>query len=58
MDVILANPTLGAVFRGTRRRVLLRRFPYSAIYQLTSEELQVIAVAHNRRLPGYWAGRK
>ena len=58
VNAILANPTLGAVFRGTRRRVLLRRFPYSVIYQLTLEELRVIAVAHNRRRPGYWAGRK
>ena len=58
VDLILNNPTLGAVFRGTRRRVLLRRFPYNVIYQLTSEELRVIAVAHNRRRPGYWAGRK
>ncbi len=57
-NVILANPTLGLIFRGNRRRYLLRRFPYSVIYQVTSNELRVIAVAHHRRRPGYWAGRK
>jgi plasmid stabilization system protein ParE len=58
VNFILANPTLGLIFRGNRRRYLLRRFPYSVIYQVTSNELRVIAVAHHRRRPGYWAGRK
>jgi len=58
VNVILANPTLGMIFRGNRRRYLLRRFPYSVIYQVTSDELRVIAVAHHRRRPGYWTGRK
>jgi len=58
VNVILANPALGMIFRGNRRRYLLRRFPYSVIYQATSDELRVIAVAHPRRRPGYRAGRK
>jgi plasmid stabilization system protein ParE len=58
VNVILANPTLGMIFRGDRRRYFLRRFPYSVIYQVTSDDLRVIAVAHHRRRPGYWAGRK
>src|SRR5438094_10195896 len=58
VNVVLANPTLGMIFRGNRRRYFLRRFPYSVIYQVTSDELRVIAVAHHRRRPGYWAGRK
>ena len=58
VNFILENPKAGAIFRGTRRRFLLRRFPYSVIYQITSEELRVVAVAHHHRRPGYWAGRK
>ncbi|MDO8346429.1 MAG: type II toxin-antitoxin system RelE/ParE family toxin [Rugosibacter sp.] len=57
-NFVLANPLLGAVFRGTRRRYILRRFPYSIIYQLTAEELRILAVAHHRRRPGYWVHRK
>ena len=57
-NLVLANPLLGAVFRGTRRRYILRRFPYSIIYQVTAEELRILAVAHHRRRPGYWAQRK
>lgn len=53
-NFVLANPLIGAVFRGTRRRYFLRRFPYSIIYQVTAEELRILAIAHHRRRPGYW----
>ena len=55
---ILANPYVGVVFRGTRRRYLLRRFPYSIFYQIAADEIRIVAVAHQRRRPSYWAGRK
>jgi plasmid stabilization system protein ParE len=57
-NIVLSNPLLGVVFRDTRRRYIFRRFPYSIIYQVTAEELRILAVAHHRRHPGYWAGRK
>lgn len=57
-NLVLDNPLLGAVFRSTRRRYILRQFPYSIIYQVTAEELRILAVAHHRRRPGYWAQRK
>jgi len=57
-NLVLDNPLLGAVFRGGRRRYILRRFPYSIIYQVTAEELRILAVAHHRRRPSYWAQRK
>lgn len=57
-NAILANPKVGAVFRDTRRRYLLRRFPYSIVYQIRPDEIRVIAVAHQRRRPAYWATRK
>jgi plasmid stabilization system protein ParE len=56
--LVLDNPKLGAIYRGTQRRYLFRRFPYSIIYQTTADELRVVAVAHQRRRPGYWAKRK
>ncbi|MGC8591235.1 type II toxin-antitoxin system RelE/ParE family toxin [Acidithiobacillus sp.] len=57
-NLVLDNPLLGAVFRSTRRRYIFRQFPYSIIYQVTAEELRILAVAHHRRRPGYWAQRK
>jgi|HubBroStandDraft_1064217.scaffolds.fasta_scaffold116918_3 plasmid stabilization system protein ParE len=40
----------------TRRRVL-DRFPYSVIYSEKKHVLLVVAVAHAKRRPGYWAKR-
>ena len=42
--------------RGTRK-FLLRRFPYAVVYRITQSTIQVIAVAHGRRRPGYWKSR-
>lgn len=51
------NPELGAIWRNTARRFPLRRFPYNLVYQIKSQELRVIALAHQRRRPGYWKNR-
>lgn len=39
------------------RRLLLRRFPFGLFYRLALDEVQVVAVAHLRRRPGYWKSR-
>jgi toxin ParE1/3/4 len=52
------NPELGATWRGSVRRFPLRRFPYSLVYQITPQGLRVIALAHQRRRPSYWQGRR
>lgn len=57
-NLVLENPQLGAVFYCTYRRYFLRRFPYNIIYKINADELQILAVAHNRRRPGYWIQRK
>jgi plasmid stabilization system protein ParE len=58
LGVLLDYPRLGPVWRGQTRRFPLRRFPYTIIYQLKPDEIRVIALAHQRRKPGYWRGRK
>lgn len=59
LGLLCAQPQLGALWRG-RCRFPLRRFPYSIIYyvKVKDDELRVIAIAHHRRRPGYWAGRR
>jgi hypothetical protein len=39
------------------RRYLLKRFPFSIIYELRPTEIVVLAVAHVRRRPNYWKRR-
>ena len=41
---------------GTRRR-LLRHFPYTIFYEIDGNTVFVLAVAHQRREPGYWRSR-
>ena len=39
------------------RRALLGRFPYFVVYRERSRKIEIIAVAHAKRRPGYWARR-
>jgi len=40
------------------RRFLLRKFPFILIYrERDGRAIQVLAVAHTSRKPGYWKGR-
>ena len=57
LELLVAHPALGAPWRAKTRRLPLRRFPYSIIYRIKGDELRVIALAHQRRRPGYWSGR-
>jgi plasmid stabilization system protein ParE len=50
-------PKLGTIWRGRIRRLPLRRFPYSIVYSLSQAEVRILAVAHQRRRPGFWRGR-
>jgi len=40
------------------RRVPVARFPYYLAYLLTGEVVRILAVAHERRRPEYWTGRR
>ena len=45
-----------AYLEGTRR-YLLHRFPFSVVYREHRSRIQIVAVAHARRKPGYWKER-
>ena len=40
------------------RRCQLDRFPYGVIYQVTEEEIVLLAIMHMSRKPGYWTRRE
>ena len=55
-------PDSGPLFEGLPaellvRRVPVSRFPYYLAYLVTSDAIHVLAIAHERRRPGYWSGR-
>ena len=39
------------------RRLAVKRFPYHVFYLETPSEIRILAVAHDRRKPGYWKNR-
>lgn len=39
------------------RRWPVARFPYHVVYLELPDRLQILAIAHDRRRPGYWVGR-
>ena len=40
-----------------KRRLIVRKFPYSIIYEIINDEIVILAVAHGRRRPYYWRDR-
>ncbi|HEV8640926.1 MAG TPA: type II toxin-antitoxin system RelE/ParE family toxin [Methylomirabilota bacterium] len=44
-------------YLGDTRRYLLRRFPFFVVFREVENRVQILAVAHARRRPGYWLGR-
>ncbi len=58
LDLLEPNPWVGAVYFGPYRRVLMQRFPFAVYYEVADRHIRIIAVAHRRRLPGYWKGRE
>lgn len=50
-------PEVGRERAGGIRTLAGRRFPYTQVYQLRAAEPIILAVAHNRRQPQYWAAR-
>lgn len=58
VEQISAAPDRWPIFAGSARRYLLRRFPYMVVYRQTDTGIQVLAVAHARRRPGYWKKRE
>jgi plasmid stabilization system protein ParE len=55
---IISAPRRWAAGPYSTRRFLIRQFPFTLIYQeRASGEIQIVAVAHTSRKPGYWKQR-
>ena len=58
VETLRENPRIGVPVRRGFRKTILRRFPFSIIYVERGEELVIVAIAHQRKRPGYWRGRQ
>jgi plasmid stabilization system protein ParE len=57
VEAIAETPLAWPPHRSGTRRRLLRKFPYAVVYRTLTDRVQVVAVAHQRRRPGYWRDR-
>lgn len=55
--LLVADPLRWPEFHGATRRVLVQRFPYAVVYQRVADRIEILAVAHCSRKPGYWKDR-
>ena len=51
------QPLIFRCFDGEFRKVRLGKFRYALVFRLKDEEIQVLAVMHMCRKPGYWKDR-
>ena len=58
IDDIRENPRIGAPIGREFRRAILRHFPFTIVYAERDDEIVIVAIAHDRRRPGYWRGRQ
>jgi plasmid stabilization system protein ParE len=57
LDSISEAPLRWPMYLYGTRRFVLHRFPFSVVYLDEADELNIVAVAHNKRKPGYWKAR-
>ena len=57
VDRIAQSPRQGGAYLGGTRYRALRTFPYLVIYREIDSMVEIVAVSHGRREPGYWLGR-
>ena len=42
---------------GNTRRIVFPHFPFSLVFRMRGETIEIVAVAHQRRRPQYWRDR-
>ena len=57
IDAVSSAPERYPNFIAGTRRFLLKRFPFSLVYHDGPSLIEIVAVAHSRRRPGYWKDR-
>jgi plasmid stabilization system protein ParE len=57
IDNVAEKPHRWPAYRLGTRRFFLRHFPFTLVYRELPSVIQILAVAHGRRRPGYWKNR-
>jgi plasmid stabilization system protein ParE len=57
LDHIRDHPNLCSRYLFGTQRLVLSRYPYSIVFRERLHDIQIVAVAHAKRRPGYWSKR-
>ena len=55
--LLAAFALIGTPAPRATRLLRIKRFAYALVYRVGADDLLVVAVAHDRRAPGYWQAR-
>ena len=54
---ISIKPEIYRELESGTRKARLKTFPYALVYRVRNDKVEIIAVMHVRRRPGYWKDR-
>ncbi len=57
IDQVAAAPSQWPQYLAGTRRYVFPTYPYSLVYFIQDDIINVVAVAHDKRRPGYWRKR-
>jgi hypothetical protein len=57
VERIVASPLTFPVIYRNKRKAVLRRFPFSLVFEHRSDSIIVFAIAHSKRKTAYWRKR-
>ncbi|PYQ28370.1 MAG: hypothetical protein DMF56_16300 [Acidobacteria bacterium] len=57
MEKVIEAPAQWPSYLAGTRRYVFPTYPYSLVYFLDDNVIRIVAVAHEKRRPGYWRKR-
>ena len=57
LDWACSQPLIFRCFEDDFRKLKVGKFSYSLVFRIRRDEIQILAVAHMSRKPGYWKER-
>ena len=58
VERLAASPLAGRAVENDIRWWLVKRFPYRVLYRVRDDHIRILAIAHQKRRPLYWHGRR
>ena len=57
IEIVSESPERWPRSSANTRRYVFPRFPFSLVYRMKDNVIEIVAVAHHKRRPGYWRHR-